>query len=700
MEDDPIRRVRARIANACDSCKARKVKCDGNIPCSYCTRRQRASTCHYSPQHRRRTQVARTTVTPSPSAPGSDRLTRHHQSPGPRSSYSRQQSHTATPTPQAGTSQEAADDETEVPREARLLRDAQGKLIFIGDCAPLSFFQTVRQLVSSRVDANAFAQHVNRFSGSDSANSKPSHGQGSGTLPVLHHDTIPTAVATYSSVTSGIVDLFCHTRVRDDIVLWASQTERSHDVSSAVHFLVLAIGYQATHEDLAVTYFDHARNIALANLTGNLTVSTIQAFVLITVFMLGSCQTNGAFLFCGIAVRAAYSIGVHRTEINARFGPETQRQRDRLWKSMRILDLFLSTSMGRPPATSDVDCTVSYSAPDEDGQEAFDILNSSVQIFLIAEEIVVEVYSRKKISYQLTEGISRRLRDWSIRWLPKLKHVIASPPAESNGIEVTGACQVLCSYYYSVILVSRPFLMYELHKRLSDSQAGQPTTQSGLSSGKSKLADACIDAASFMVEPVAELIDKGYLQGHVPLVVSWLFASSLVLGIGLLGSFGRILEKYSRRSIQALEHFAKHDTNAGQYALIAKSLLSSALEYLEKKELNERIQRTESSSQLFGLVPREGQEALPQQSYSQSVSDRRNSLARNSGASGYLGLGTPPFGDIDSGFLGMSDSLPQTPNLSAFLDGRMDTGGEPGFGDLNLFQLLDGEGHIDLGSFM
>ncbi|PNH62831.1 hypothetical protein VD0001_g9337 [Verticillium dahliae] len=485
-------------------------------------------------------------------------------SPGPRSSYSRQQSHTATPTPRVDTSQEAADDETEVPREARLLRDAQGKLIFIGDCAPLSFFQTVRQLVSSRVDANAFAQHVNRFSGSDSANSKPSHCQGSGTLPVLHRDTIPTAVAAYSSVTSGIVDLFCHTRVRDDIALWASQTER-HDVSSAVHFLVLAIGYQATHEDLAVTYFDHARNIALANLTG-------------------------------IAVRAAYSIGVHRTEINARFGPETQRQRDRLWKSMRILDLFLSTSMGRPPATSDVDCTVSYSAPDEDGQEAFDILNSSVQIFLIAEEIVVEVYSRKKISYQLTEGISRRLRDWSIR--------------------------------------------------------------------------------------------------------SWLFASSLVLGIGLLGSFGRILEKYSRRSIQALEHFAKHDTNAGQYALIAKSLLSSALEYLEKKELNERIQRTESSSQLFGLVPREGQEALPQQSYSQSVSDRRNSPARNSGASGYLGLGTPPFGDIDTGFLGMSDSLPQTPNLSAFLEGRMDTGGEPGFGDLNLFQLLDGEGHIDLGSFM
>ncbi|KAM0327412.1 hypothetical protein ACHAQA_005698 [Verticillium albo-atrum] len=535
----------------------------------------------------------------------------------------------------------------------------ESSVFFIGDCAPLSFFQTVRQLVTSRVDANAFAQH-----------------------------------------TSGIVDLFCHTRLHDDIALWASQDADLYNISSGVHYLVLAIGYQATDKDLALSYFEFARHIAMANLTGNETVSTIQACVLITVFMLGSCQTNGAFLFCGIAVRAAYSIGVHRTEINARFGSETKRQRDRLWKSLRILDLFLSTSMGRPPATSDVDCTVPYSAPDEDGHEAFDILNSSVQIFLIAEEIVVEVYSRKKISYQLTEGISRRLRDWSIRWLPKLKHVIANPPADGDASDVTGACQVLCSYYYSVILVSRPFLMYELHKRLSESQAGQSAAQPGLSSGKSKLADACIDAASFMVEPVAELIDKGYLQGHVPLVVSWLFASSLVLGIGLLGSFGRILEKYTRKSIQAMEHLAKNDTNAGQYALIAKSLLASALEYLEKKELNERLQRTESSSQLFGLVPREGQEGMLLPPHPQSVTDRRNSTIRASGASGYLGLGTPPFGDIDTGFLGLSDSLPQTPNLSAFLEGRMETGGDPGFGDLNLFQLLDGDGHIDLGPYM
>ena len=37
-------------------------------------------------------------------------------------------------------------------------------VVFIGDCAPLSFFQTVRQFVISRVDPNAFAPQTSRFS--------------------------------------------------------------------------------------------------------------------------------------------------------------------------------------------------------------------------------------------------------------------------------------------------------------------------------------------------------------------------------------------------------------------------------------------------------------------------------------------------------------------------------------------------------
>lgn len=412
-------------------------------------------------------------------------------------------------------------DEAEVPREARLLCDAQGKLIFIGDCAPLSFFQTVRQLVTSRVDPNAFAPQTSRYSVLENAISKSSSTSGHASPPKVVVEDIADTIAAYRCVTSGMADLFAsEARLLDSISLWASNDMASHrgdDVSSVVYYLVLAIGTQQRDEELAQHYFEYARDQALASLNGSLGIETVQAFILVTVYMLCACQINGAFLFFGIAVRAAYSIGLHRTEVNSRFGHETHRHRDRLWKSLRIVDLFLSTSMGRPPCTSDVDCTVPYRQVDAEGHEVFDVLNASVQIFLILEGIVLEVYSRRKISFQLTEGISRQLRDFSVRWLHHLKRVVSDPSGE-NPHEANGACQVLASYYYAVMLVSRPFLMYELYRRLSP----EPTTiygRAGLVSGKSKLADACIDAASMMVDQISDLIDKGIVSGRRPILV-------------------------------------------------------------------------------------------------------------------------------------------------------------------------------------
>lgn len=409
-------------------------------------------------------------------------------------------------------------DEAEVPREARLLCDAQGKLIFIGDCAPLSFFQTVRQLVTSRVDPNAFTPQTSQYSVLENATSRSFFTSGAASAPEVRADDIAATVATYLSVSSGMVDLFpSEAHLVDMLTMWASNNMDMDDVSTAVNYLVLAIGLQQKNEDLAQLYFEYARDQALSTLNGSLGIQTVKAFILITLYMLCACQINGAFLFFGIAVRAAYSIGTHRTEVNHRFGEEQHHQRDRLWKSLRIVDLFLSTSMGRPPCTSDVDCTVPYRQVDDEGRELFDILNASVQIFLILEGIVLEVYTRRKITPQLTEGISRQLRDFSVRWLDQMKRIV-SCPNESSLADVSGACQVLASYYYAVMLVTRPFLMYELYRRLSPEPAAV-YGRAGLVSGKSKLADACIDAASMMVDQISDLIEKGSVSGRRPILV-------------------------------------------------------------------------------------------------------------------------------------------------------------------------------------
>ncbi|KAM0511006.1 hypothetical protein ACHAPE_010321 [Trichoderma viride] len=722
---EPVRYIRSRIANACDGCKARKVKCDGRLPCGFCVARQRAHTCRYSPQKRRRQSQLQKPKSPpssvresrdrarggspgrSPSpieTPGSMASRRvslvNASSPAMRSE--RQQSrHLSTASASAlHQSQEpsVAEDETEVQREARLLCDAHGKLTFIGDCAPLSFFQSVRRLVTNRIGQNAFAPQTSRFSVLENAPARQTkRSLRDSRVPQVRPADVSPAVATYLSTTASLVDLFDNSKLLDDLIIWANMAQKPDNVTTIIHFLVLAIGLQADNDALSQQYFEYARDLAYTDLSDSLGVETVQAFILVTVYMLCSCQINGAFLFFGIAARAAYSIGLHRTEVNARFGQEIHRQRDRLWKSLRVLDLFLSSSMGRPPSTSDVDCTVPYRAVDADENEVFDLLNASVQILVILECIILEIYSRKKISMRLTEGISLQLREWSGRWLSSLKDMIAQP-ASRNEAQVTGACQVLSSYYYAVMLVSRPFLMYELFQRLTDGSAS--SSRPALTSGRSKLADACIDAASLMVDPVLDLIERGILRGKAPLLVSWLFAASLVLGVGLLGGFSRILEKYTRMSIQAMDHLAQNDAHARQYSLIAQSLLTTALEHLERQDLQDRLRRTENSSHLFGLVAPDARSPLNKSPAPvlhaktlDATAPNNNELLQSQSLAP-----SPRMGEMDSIFLGLSEPMLHTPDTT-YWDGIVGNDDDPNSA-LNLFPLLETGGGIDLAHWL
>ncbi|KAI1869417.1 hypothetical protein JX265_006507 [Neoarthrinium moseri] len=709
MEHSPrdTQYVRVRVANACDSCKVRKVKCDGKLPCSYCSRHKKAHLCHFTPQRRRRTTAPASPSSVQNPSPGSVRPSARPETPTDQ----QHSSSTSAPTPTVATaptarvagplhSDASAEEEAEVPRDARLLYDAQGKLIFIGDCAPLSFFQTVRQLVLSRIDPHAFASQTGRMPVLQNAH--PSHAvHPGGQEPFVDASNIQSIVDKYLAVTSGLVDLFSTVRLADDISAWAPN--RGNDLNAAVHYLVLAIGLQSVDDSLASAYFEHAKVLALATLGSELSVGTVQAFTLITIYMLRACQITGAFLFFGIAVRAVYSIGAHRTEVNSRFGPEIQKHRDRLWKSVRIIDLFLSISMGRPPATSDVDCTVPYRVTDEAGREPSDILNASVQVLLIIERIVLEVYSRKKISMQLTEGISRQLRGWSTRWLAELKSIIANPHEHGDERKIIGACHVLCSYYYAVMLVSRPFLMYEMVKRLPESPSRVEASRDNGSSSRSKLANACIDAGSLMIESVSDLVQLGLVDGCMPLIVSWMFTASLVVGVGLLGDFGRILEKDIRMSISALEYFARHDAHAMQYSLIINSLYSSATDYLERKERYERLQISESSSQLFGLTPRQPREASniasrQSQGNFQAPSTSQTPAAPTEAADGNRELGSSFFDDLDPSIFSFTHSSSHTPELPV-VNGTSQNSDQV-FGALNLFPLLDEGGHIDLAHYL
>jgi hypothetical protein len=190
--------------------------------------------------------------------------------------------------------------------------------------------------------------------------------------------------------------------------------------------------------------------------------------------------------------------------------------RDRIWKSLRVVDQLISNLLGRPPSTSDVDCTVKYTTPQIDIH--IHVLDASLQIFMIIERVVVEVYSRKRISLRIANYVSHQLKGWASNWLRPLLDAITDPAPEATSRETSiGACQTLCSYYYGIMLLTRPFLIYELYEYLGTSMRISSSGADHVE--KEKFADAALDAAVAFVDTLQGVIDTGIMPRRMPLIV-------------------------------------------------------------------------------------------------------------------------------------------------------------------------------------
>ena len=300
------RRRLDRTSAACDLCKARKVKCDGSLPCSYCKRKNHSDSCTFSGPKSRRTKSSTNTParrgnasrettpqTPQHEVQHADTAPAIHSEP-----YVVNSGHSVSPTLSHTTHHDTA-----VPLEARLLRDAQGKVVFIGDSAPISFLQTVRHLVAS--EADALPVQMSRDSFVEAAQPEAIRELGQD-VPRIHPHEVEGLVQEYNVATSGLVDLFAREQLLDDIKRWAASpggTIHSNDISSAVKFLVLAIGVQETDERKAEAWFSHAKQVLVVNLVASMHIATVQGFALVAVYMLRAFQPNGAFLyFCTLFV--------------------------------------------------------------------------------------------------------------------------------------------------------------------------------------------------------------------------------------------------------------------------------------------------------------------------------------------------------------------------------------------------------------
>lgn len=347
---------------------------------------------------------------------------------------------------------------------------------------------------------------------------------------------------------------------------------------------------------------------------------SVQALLLMSVYMLAKSKRNTAFALVGMAARSAQALGLHREETMVIFGPEEQRARKNLWRSLFVIDRLLSCSLGRPTAISETDCSGDALHPADASLEgAFSSNGSADNTFSITGTYALEaavrscsaiglilkkVYQQRKITTRLAQEIADICKTWP-RALPTVLHWRqASSATASQGVAIL---HVNLFYCHSIILLTRPFFLYilnlETQRQVSQASTGNRAPRPYLR--MEKFSEACVIASSHTILLVQNAFDAGYLSRRNPAVIYFLFAAALVVLANEFAGLYRVdaPDTCIANSINVMSYCAESDQQASRLVYI----LCSFRDVVTQQRIRRKQNQTDNSnlpsisSQLYGV---------------------------------------------------------------------------------------------------
>ena len=496
-------------------------------------------------------------------------------------------------------------------------------VVYVGESASLSFLETVKSAVQVAVGQCAFTNEPAR---NPMIESTPKIRFEVAEEPSLDGATAQSLASHFFLAVSGVFDLFDPPWLKNQLENWGERSSQRSKSTSAIVHLALAVGSQARAQGdqddlLAEQCFAYGRQLTMFNLMDDPSLATIQAVLLITYYMMAACQYNAAFINLGVAARAAYTLGIHLHETNTVFGGEEGLSRERAWKSLRVCDLFLAASLGRPPMTSEAVSNVTWvpvkSLSDQESPGVAEQLFSAMfRICNVFERILVEVYAKKAVSLELAKSISQQHRQWT-EDLPRMLRVdgFEEPDDSGGGRGISpssfrlssrhGSSIITMAYYYSIVLLTRPFLTF--HVRQASGKETQATTGGSLTSKAcvATYADSCVNSAIRGIDIAHDYVFELSTPRRQPLVVNSVFISALCLGLASLDTSGRQkwpVDSSLDRAVKILEYLGQLNTQSARYAGLCRQLREAASIYAARRDNTLLRENDQIARSIFGDI--------------------------------------------------------------------------------------------------
>ncbi|KAF1829927.1 hypothetical protein BDW02DRAFT_573504 [Decorospora gaudefroyi] len=683
---------RQRTAQACESCKRRKQKCNGLRPCNTCDKRK--FTCIYSdrdpdspsesqPCSKRRavessgdcnstlTNDDSTSNTPSNGRTQQSPISLHRRSssanrqpilttrrlsvkqeapfisPAARSATElagntiyqeladRGNAETQFTQPNDTPAQDGVDDVAEFPCQSRMLQEPSGRIIYIGDAATLSLLQILRMMVETVAGTSPFTSDPRRHKIVEGQYSLPSGYQHTHLLP--DERTARVLVDAFFINTHGLLQVFDRDGFCERLAQCYSDPLSVDSSWLCLLNLVFAIGLtmatplsgspealiigklRTEHLDRAEAFYLSAKNLN-DPMTGleDQDFWSVQALLLMSFYMLAKSKRNTAFALLGMAARSALALGLHREETMVIFSLEEQTQRKDLWRSIFVMDRLLSCSLGRPTAISEDDCSGDTLHPphynreqpwDSDVETVYDYnetgpyaLEATVRSCSVIGLILRKVYQKRKINVRLAHEISDICKKWPRSLPPILQWRQAATASPSQGMAIL---HVNLFYCHSIILLTRPFLLYILNKEIQRHVEQLGTRGPRPFIRMESFSEACVIASVHTILLIQNAFEAGYLSRRNPVVMYFLFTATLVVLASDFAALYRIehTEKCITNGINIMNYCAESDQQASRLVYI----LSSFRDVVTQQRLRRRNSQANTSplpsiaSQLYGV---------------------------------------------------------------------------------------------------
>ncbi|KAL1899608.1 hypothetical protein Cpir12675_001377 [Ceratocystis pirilliformis] len=149
-----------------------------------------------------------------------------------------------------------------------------------------------------------------------------------------------------------------------------ADVDRSHVDASfvALLFVMIAMGAQfvedypcAEKKNMAEFYASAShQSLRVYSYLSTASVTSIQAMVLITYFLINDNHVTDGWAFAGILTRQSYAMGLHRDPniVTPNASLLEKQQRRKLWQAVLLQDTFLTILLSLPPTATHTDVTV------------------------------------------------------------------------------------------------------------------------------------------------------------------------------------------------------------------------------------------------------------------------------------------------------------------------------------------------------